>query len=191
MDQRDRAGFTSLSRAYWLESFWGCCKRSERAPRDCNILYKFLWRYVHSYQDSFNPQQWQTMVHCKTQTAPSGQRRCLQEGDRVLYKQAKYTQEKEIWVAKRTCSNKLRIQLSSRDSVSVWKGKKNKTSYKTPSPSTVENQQQADNLNEFYCRLEKRTVTAVESFRFLGTTISQDLKWDNDLDSIVKKAQRR
>ncbi len=31
------------------------------------------------------------------------------------------------------------------------------------------------------------TVTAVESFRFLGTTISQDLKWVNHID-IVKKA---
>ena len=35
------------------------------------------------------------------------------------------------------------------------------------------------------------TVTAVESFRFLGTTISQDLKWDINIDSIVKKAQQR
>ncbi len=35
------------------------------------------------------------------------------------------------------------------------------------------------------------TVTAVESFRFLGTTISQDLKWDNHIDSIVKKVQQR
>ncbi len=35
------------------------------------------------------------------------------------------------------------------------------------------------------------TVTAVESFRFLGTTISQDLKWDNHIDSIGKKAQQR
>ncbi len=35
------------------------------------------------------------------------------------------------------------------------------------------------------------TETAVESFRFLGTTISQDLKWDNHIDSIVKKAQQR
>ncbi len=35
------------------------------------------------------------------------------------------------------------------------------------------------------------TVTAVESFRFLGTTISQDLKWDNHIDSIVTKAQQR
>ncbi|KAK3510744.1 hypothetical protein QTP70_021333 [Hemibagrus guttatus] len=31
------------------------------------------------------------------------------------------------------------------------------------------------------------TVPTVESFRFLGTTISQDLKWDTDIDSIIKK----
>ncbi len=35
------------------------------------------------------------------------------------------------------------------------------------------------------------TVTAVESFRFWETTISQDLKWDTHIDSIVKKAQQR
>ncbi len=35
------------------------------------------------------------------------------------------------------------------------------------------------------------TVAAVESFRFLGTTISQDLKWDTHIDSIMKKAQQR
>uniref|UniRef100_A0A8C1GBG6 Reverse transcriptase domain-containing protein n=1 Tax=Cyprinus carpio TaxID=7962 RepID=A0A8C1GBG6_CYPCA len=34
-------------------------------------------------------------------------------------------------------------------------------------------------------------VAAVESFRFLGTTKSQDLKWGNHIDSIVKKAQQR
>ncbi len=32
------------------------------------------------------------------------------------------------------------------------------------------------------------TVTVLESFRFLGTTFSQDLKWDNHIESIVKKA---
>ncbi len=76
-----------------------------------------------------------------------------------MNKQAKYTLEKEIRVAKRNYSGKLRIQLSSSDSASVWKGMKDITSYKTPSPSTVENQQQADNLNEFYYRFEKTPHT--------------------------------
>ncbi len=35
------------------------------------------------------------------------------------------------------------------------------------------------------------SVTAVESFRYLGTTSSQDLKWDNHIESMVKKAQQR
>ncbi len=77
------------------------------------------------------------------------------KGDKVLYKQAKYTLEKEIRVAKRNYSGKLRNKLSSSDSASVWKGMKDITSYKTPSPSTVENQQLADDLNEFYCMFEK------------------------------------
>ncbi len=33
------------------------------------------------------------------------------------------------------------------------------TSYKTPSPSTVENKQLSDDLNEFYCRFEKTPFT--------------------------------
>ncbi|KAL0162517.1 hypothetical protein M9458_041913, partial [Cirrhinus mrigala] len=35
------------------------------------------------------------------------------------------------------------------------------------------------------------TVMSVETFRFLGTTITQNLKWDNHIDLIVKKAQQR
>ncbi len=35
------------------------------------------------------------------------------------------------------------------------------------------------------------TVTTVKSFRFLGTTISQDLEWDIHIESIVKKPQQR
>ncbi len=81
------------------------------------------------------------------------------KGDKVLYKQAKYTLEKEIRVAKRNYSGKLRNKFSSSDSASVWKGMKDITSYKTPSPSTLENQQMADDLNEFYCRFEKTPFT--------------------------------
>ncbi|KAK3535797.1 hypothetical protein QTP70_021110 [Hemibagrus guttatus] len=35
------------------------------------------------------------------------------------------------------------------------------------------------------------TVPTVESFRFLCTTISQDLKWDTHIDTTIKKAQQR
>ncbi|KAK3506980.1 hypothetical protein QTP70_033859, partial [Hemibagrus guttatus] len=35
------------------------------------------------------------------------------------------------------------------------------------------------------------TVPTVESFRFLGTTISPDLKWDTHIDAIIKKTQQR
>ncbi|KAL3063828.1 hypothetical protein OYC64_000198 [Pagothenia borchgrevinki] len=34
-------------------------------------------------------------------------------------------------------------------------------------------------------------VTAVESFRFLGTIIAQDLKWEQNICSLIKTAQER
>ncbi len=71
------------------------------------------------------------------------------KGDKVLYKQAKYTLEKEIREAKRNYSGKLRNRFSSSNSASVWKGMKDITSYKTPSPSILENQQLADDNWQF------------------------------------------
>ncbi len=62
-------------------------------------------------------------------------------------------------MAKRNYSGKLRNKFSSSDSASVWKGMKDIPSYKTPSPSTVETQLMADDLNEFYCRFEKTPFT--------------------------------
>ncbi len=53
-------------------------------------------------------------------------------------------------MAKRNYSGKIRNTLSSSDTASVWKGLKDITNYKTPSPSTVENQQLAEDFNEFY-----------------------------------------
>ncbi len=73
-----------------------------------------------------------------------------EKGDIFLYKQARCTLEKEIRVAKRNYSGKLRNKLSSSVSASVWKGLKDIVNYKTPSPSTLENQQLADDLNDFY-----------------------------------------
>ncbi len=77
-------------------------------------------------------------------------------GDKALYKQAKYTLNREIRVAKKNYSGKLKKQLSSIDPTSVWKGLNAITSYKTPSPSTEASQQLAEDLNEFYCRFEKQ-----------------------------------
>uniref|UniRef100_A0AAV2K7L6 Reverse transcriptase domain-containing protein n=1 Tax=Knipowitschia caucasica TaxID=637954 RepID=A0AAV2K7L6_KNICA len=34
-------------------------------------------------------------------------------------------------------------------------------------------------------------ITSVASFRFLGTTITQDLKWEPTISSLIKKAQQR
>ncbi len=42
----------------------------------------------------------------------------------------------------------------------MWKGLKNITNYKTPSPSTEANQQLAEDLNEFYCRFESPSLTS-------------------------------
>ncbi|KAL0153228.1 hypothetical protein M9458_051469, partial [Cirrhinus mrigala] len=57
-------------------------------------------------------------------------------GDRVLYNQARNTLNKEIRAAKKNYAKRLEDQFSSNDSVSVWKGLKAITNYKTPSPST-------------------------------------------------------
>ncbi len=110
------------------------------------------------------------------------------KGDKVLYKQAKYTLEKEIRVAKRNYSGKLRNKLSSSDSASVWKGMKDITSYKTPSPSTVENQQLADNLNELYCRFEKTPFTPPATP--LSPTPALQISED-DVHQVFKKNKRR
>ncbi len=52
-------------------------------------------------------------------------------------------------MAKRNYSGKLRNKFSTRYSASVWKGMQDIANYKTPSPSTLENQQMADDFNEF------------------------------------------
>ncbi|KAK1797516.1 hypothetical protein P4O66_000809 [Electrophorus voltai] len=36
-----------------------------------------------------------------------------------------------------------------------------------------------------------RTVLAVESFKFLGTTLTKDLKWDSNISSVIKITQQR
>ncbi|CAM4735488.1 unnamed protein product [Leuciscus chuanchicus] len=80
-------------------------------------------------------------------------------GDKILYNQARNRLTKEIRVAKRSYSEKLKKQFSANDPASVWRGLRNITNYKSPSPPSVENQQLADTLNAFYCRFEKPRLT--------------------------------
>ncbi|KAL0152504.1 hypothetical protein M9458_052227, partial [Cirrhinus mrigala] len=109
-------------------------------------------------------------------------------GDKVLYKQAKYTLEKEIKVAKRNYSEKLRNKFYSSDVSSVWKGLKVIANYKTPSPSTVENQQLADDLNEFYCRFEKTPLTPPTTL--LSPTPALQISED-EVHQVFRKNKRR
>ncbi len=85
-------------------------------------------------------------------------------------------------------SGKLRNKLSSSDSASVWKGMKDITSYKTPSPSTLENQQLADELNEFYCRFEKTPFSPPATP--LSPTPALQISED-DVRQVFKKNKRR
>ncbi|KAL0157206.1 hypothetical protein M9458_048452, partial [Cirrhinus mrigala] len=80
-------------------------------------------------------------------------------GDKILYNQARNRLTKEIRVAKKNYSEKLKKELSANDPTSVWTGLKNITMYKKPPPQSVENQQLADDLNVFYCRFEKPRLT--------------------------------
>ncbi len=66
--------------------------------------------------------------HSKLRQLRQAKEDAYRKGDKVLYKQAKYTLEKEIRVAKRNYSGKLRNKLSSSDSASVWTGMKYITS---------------------------------------------------------------
>ncbi|KAK3507224.1 hypothetical protein QTP70_011003 [Hemibagrus guttatus] len=83
----------------------------------------------------------------------------FRSGDKILYNQARNTLNKEIRVAKRKYSERLKKQFSANDPAAVWSGLKNMTNYKTSAPCSVVNQQLADDLNVFYCRFEKPSLT--------------------------------
>ncbi len=128
--------FKSLFWPHWLDCFWSCCHRSGRFTETVNILYQFLWRYVifptKTHLTYNNNKPWFT---AKLRQLRQAKEDAYRKGDKVLYKQAKYTLEKEIRVAKRNYSGKLRNKFSSSDSASVWKGMEDITSYKTPPPA--------------------------------------------------------
>ncbi len=100
------------------------------------------------------------MVYSKTQTSSSGQRGHLQKGDRACTIRPETHWIRRLVWPRGTTLKKLERQFSANDPASVWKGLKNITNYKTPSPSTEANQQLAEDLNEFYCRFESPSLTS-------------------------------
>ncbi len=139
------------------------------AANDLDELTEIITSYISFCEDKCiptrtclsynNDKPWFTAKLRQLRQAKEG---AYRKGGILLYKQGKYTLEKEIRVAKRNYSGKLRNKLSSSDSASVWKGLKDITKYKTPSPSTLENQQLADDFNDYYCRFGKTPPTRPE-----------------------------
>ncbi|KAI5622661.1 gastrula zinc finger protein XlCGF28.1-like [Silurus asotus] len=79
--------------------------------------------------------------------------------DKALYKQARNQLTKEIRIAKRSYSEKLKSRFSANDPASVWKGLQNITNYRRPPLPTEANKDLADDLNTFYCRFENNIFT--------------------------------
>ncbi|KAK3505621.1 hypothetical protein QTP70_021027 [Hemibagrus guttatus] len=121
---------------------------------------------VRTYLTFNNDKPWFT---AKLRHLRQAKEDAFRNGDRVLYNQARNTLNKEIRVAKRSYAKKLENQFSSNDPASVWKGLKDITNYKTPSPSTEDNQQLAEDLNEFYCRFETAGLTPHAPSEHLST----------------------
>ncbi|KAI3361732.1 hypothetical protein L3Q82_002085 [Scortum barcoo] len=83
------------------------------------------------------------------------QLRQARSGDRILYNQARNTLTKQIRVAKKGYTEKLKNNFSASNSASVWRSLETITNYRRPSPHTAGNHQLADELNGFYCRFDR------------------------------------
>ena len=83
----------------------------------------------------------------------------FRSGDRILFNQARNTLTKEIRVAKRNYSEKLKNRFSANDPASVWRGLQDITDYRKTSPRPLENPKLAEDLNVFYCRFDHPTLT--------------------------------
>ncbi|XDV52129.1 hypothetical protein PO909_020893 [Leuciscus waleckii] len=111
-------------------------------------------------------------------------------GDRILYNQARNTLTKEIEVAKKSYAKKLENQFSSNDPASVWKGLKDITNYKTPSPSIDSNKHLANELNVFYCRFETPDQPSTPPAIPLPSPPALQISEDN-VRQIFRKQKRR
>ncbi len=97
-----------------------------------------------------------------------------------------------VWL--KSCADQL-APTSQRSSTDHWICAKSSSCYQASKRNTLKTVEMIVDFRRNRPALPPLTImTALGlqwSFRFLGTTISQDLKWDNHIESIVKKAQQR
>ncbi|XP_051565598.1 uncharacterized protein LOC127447661 [Myxocyprinus asiaticus] len=139
--------FLKLQPQTWMSSQI-MCHHISVSVRICASLLRHLYHSIminHGLQENsdsfFMPKRMLTEVGIKHCTTRPG------------------TLTKEIRVAKRSYSEKQKKQFSAKDPASVWKGLKSIIKNKTPPPRSVESQLMADELNVFYCRFEKPSLT--------------------------------
>ena len=80
----------------------------------------------------------------------------FRSGDRDRFIESKYRFSKEVREAKCLYSEKLQHQFSANDSASVWKGFRQITNCKPRAPHSTNDPCLANDLNEFYCHLERQ-----------------------------------
>ncbi len=127
-------------------------------------------------------------------TAPDAYR----SGDRFLYNQARNTLTKEIRVIKRSYTEKVKNRFSVNNPASVWKSIQDITNYRKSSPHAVENHHSPtptsnnhlQNWDDIGFQEPPNTTPHLHTkqhcvFRFLGSTISQDLKWVSNINTII------
>ncbi|XP_062850752.1 uncharacterized protein LOC134313413 [Trichomycterus rosablanca] len=82
-------------------------------------------------------------------------------GDRALYNKARNTLTREISMAKRNYTEKLKKRFSANDPATVWRGLGEITSYRKPPPPIDANKDLADDLNDYFCRFESDHFTPI------------------------------
>ncbi|KAG7458317.1 RNA-directed DNA polymerase from transposon BS, partial [Solea senegalensis] len=107
---------------------------------------------------TYNNKPWFT---AKLRLLRQAKEEAYRSGDRVLYNTTRNSLTKEIKVAKRCYTEKLKNRFSANKPASVWRGLQELTNYRRPSPHIAANRELADDLNVFYCRFEKPTFTPI------------------------------
>lgn len=146
---------------YRLEYFWNCNNGSEWT--DTVTLYsvsRFLWGLVCADQNLLHIQQ----------AVEKAKEEAHGNGDHALYKQARNTMMRASGAATMSNSKKLKSKFSARPYFSVrWQWILRET---CPSP---------------FLSQPSTEQCCVNYFKFLGTTISRDLRWTSHIDLIRKR----